>query len=97
MLHESTFAFYSFKSNEEIHSLMTCAIRDEKKADAAKDSECDDCRRSLKIGFADNATSSLWTTLMLELNDEWFLLNDYIMSYINDSQSFHISNTSLTC
>jgi hypothetical protein len=23
-----------------------------------------------------HATSSLWTTLMLELDDEWFLLND---------------------
>jgi hypothetical protein len=42
-------------------------------------------------------TSSLWITLMFKLNDEWFLLNDYIMSYINDSQSLHMSNISLKC
>jgi hypothetical protein len=44
-----------------------------------------------------HATSSLWTTLMLELDDEWFLLDDYIMSYIDDSQSLHMSDISLTC
>jgi hypothetical protein len=44
-----------------------------------------------------HATSSLWTTLMLELNHEWFLLDDYMMSYINDSQFLHMSNIPLTC
>jgi hypothetical protein len=44
-----------------------------------------------------HATSSLWTTLMLELDDEWFLLDDYIVSYIDDSQSLHISDIPLTC
>jgi hypothetical protein len=44
-----------------------------------------------------HATSSLWTTLMLELDDEWFLLDDYIVSYIDDSQSLYMSDISLTC
>jgi hypothetical protein len=32
---------------------MTCVIRDKKEANAAKDSECDDRRQSLKTGFVD--------------------------------------------
>jgi hypothetical protein len=38
------------------------------------------------------------TTSMLEfINDKWFSLSNYIMSYINDSQSFQMLNISLTC
>ncbi len=38
------------------------------------------------------------TTSMLEfINDELFLFNDYIILYINDFQSFHMSNISFTC
>ncbi len=38
---------------KRFHSLMTCVIRDKKEANAAKDSECDDRRQSLKTGFVD--------------------------------------------
>jgi hypothetical protein len=41
------------KAAKRFHSLMTCAIRDERKADAAKNSECDDRRRPPKTGFVD--------------------------------------------
>jgi hypothetical protein len=41
------------KAAKRFHSLMTCAIRDERRADAAKDNECDDRRRSLKTAFVD--------------------------------------------
>jgi hypothetical protein len=45
--------FIRAKAANRFHSLMTCAISDEREANTAKDSECSDRQRSLKTGFAD--------------------------------------------
>ncbi len=39
---------------------------------------------------------SMITSMLEFIKDEWFLLNDYIMFYINDLQSFHMLNILLT-